>query len=210
MEQPDPSPDADPSNHSVFAVFERAAIAHAERPFLIVDGEPLLTDGGMLDQTARAAGVTADELPAGASGLRIVAKLNGEILQDGITADTIFDVATLVATLSEATIGKIYVVTQGELTVVQDDEVRHRLGQCDSICLVRPLQRKPNQPRIWCRARMMRLPRPGSGSGSTVSRARSARMADIGAISGTPSAVGATVSADSSGTWSVETGGSPW
>jgi acylpyruvate hydrolase len=46
--------------------------------------------------------VTPDELPAGASGLRIVARLNGQAMQDSNTADMIFDVATLVATLSEA------------------------------------------------------------------------------------------------------------
>ena len=46
--------------------------------------------------------VTPDELPAGASGLRIVARLNGQVMQDSSTADMIFDVATLVATLSEA------------------------------------------------------------------------------------------------------------
>lgn len=46
--------------------------------------------------------VTPDELPAGASGLRIVSRLNGEVMQDSDTADMIFDVATLVATLSEA------------------------------------------------------------------------------------------------------------
>jgi len=46
--------------------------------------------------------VTPDELPQGASGLRIVSRLNGEIMQEGNTSDLIFDVATLVATLSEA------------------------------------------------------------------------------------------------------------
>ena len=46
--------------------------------------------------------VTADELPDGASGLRITSRLNGEIMQDGNTADLIFDVATLIETLSEA------------------------------------------------------------------------------------------------------------
>jgi len=46
--------------------------------------------------------VTPDELPAGASGLRIQARLNGEIMQDSNTADMIFDVAALVSTLSEA------------------------------------------------------------------------------------------------------------
>lgn len=45
--------------------------------------------------------VTPDELPAGASGLRLVARLNGQIMQDSDTADMIFDVATLIAILSE-------------------------------------------------------------------------------------------------------------
>ena len=46
--------------------------------------------------------VTPDELPAGAAGLRLTSRLNGETMQDGNTADLIFDVASLVATLSEA------------------------------------------------------------------------------------------------------------
>ncbi len=46
--------------------------------------------------------VTADELPLGASGLRLVARLNGQVMQDSNTADMIFDVETLIATLSEA------------------------------------------------------------------------------------------------------------
>jgi malonyl-CoA/methylmalonyl-CoA synthetase len=39
----------------MFALFEAAATAHAERACLIVDGEVLLTYGAMLDETARAA-----------------------------------------------------------------------------------------------------------------------------------------------------------
>jgi len=45
--------------------------------------------------------VTADELPAGAKGLRLQTLLNGEVVQDGNTNDLIFDVATLVSLLSE-------------------------------------------------------------------------------------------------------------
>lgn len=45
--------------------------------------------------------VSADELPTGARGLKIQTRLNGELMQDGSTADMIFDIATLVATLSE-------------------------------------------------------------------------------------------------------------
>ena len=44
--------------------------------------------------------VTADELPAGARGLRITSRVNGETMQDGNTADMIFDVPTLIEILS--------------------------------------------------------------------------------------------------------------
>jgi acylpyruvate hydrolase len=46
--------------------------------------------------------VTADELPRGATGLRLQTRLNGQVMQDASTSDLIFDVATLVSTLSEA------------------------------------------------------------------------------------------------------------
>jgi 2-keto-4-pentenoate hydratase/2-oxohepta-3-ene-1,7-dioic acid hydratase in catechol pathway len=45
---------------------------------------------------------TADELPPGARGLRLSTAVNGEIMQEASTADMLFDVATLVSTLSEA------------------------------------------------------------------------------------------------------------
>lgn len=44
--------------------------------------------------------VTADELPEGARGLAVRTRVNGKTLQDGNTEDLIFDVATLVSTLS--------------------------------------------------------------------------------------------------------------
>ena len=44
--------------------------------------------------------VTADDLPSGARGLRIATVLNGETVQDANTDDLIFDVATLVSSLS--------------------------------------------------------------------------------------------------------------
>ena len=46
--------------------------------------------------------VTSDELPAGAAGLQIQCRLNGETLQNANTSDMIFDVATLVSVCSEA------------------------------------------------------------------------------------------------------------
>jgi 2-keto-4-pentenoate hydratase/2-oxohepta-3-ene-1,7-dioic acid hydratase in catechol pathway len=45
---------------------------------------------------------TSDELPSGAGGLRLTTRVNGELMQEASTADMLFDVATLVATLSEA------------------------------------------------------------------------------------------------------------
>jgi 2-keto-4-pentenoate hydratase/2-oxohepta-3-ene-1,7-dioic acid hydratase in catechol pathway len=45
--------------------------------------------------------VTPDELPAGASGLRITTRVNGETMQDSNTEDMIFTVANIIATLSE-------------------------------------------------------------------------------------------------------------
>jgi acylpyruvate hydrolase len=46
--------------------------------------------------------VTADELPAGARGLKIEGRLNGTVMQHASTSDMIFDVATTIAYLSEA------------------------------------------------------------------------------------------------------------
>jgi 2-keto-4-pentenoate hydratase/2-oxohepta-3-ene-1,7-dioic acid hydratase in catechol pathway len=45
---------------------------------------------------------TPDELPSGAGGLRLTTRVNGELMQEASTADMLFDVATLVSTLSEA------------------------------------------------------------------------------------------------------------
>lgn len=46
--------------------------------------------------------VTADELPAGGKGLRLTTRLNGASVQSSNTDKLIFDVATLIASLSEA------------------------------------------------------------------------------------------------------------
>jgi acylpyruvate hydrolase len=45
--------------------------------------------------------VTADELPAGAAGLRIQSRLNGEIMQDANTTDMIWDVKETIALITE-------------------------------------------------------------------------------------------------------------
>lgn len=45
--------------------------------------------------------VTADELPAGAVGLKIQGRLNGEVMQDANTTDMIFNVAETIALLAD-------------------------------------------------------------------------------------------------------------
>ena len=45
--------------------------------------------------------VTADELPAGAAGLRIQCRVNGEVMQDANTSDMLFDVAETIQLLTE-------------------------------------------------------------------------------------------------------------
>lgn len=50
--------------------------------------------------------VTTDELPAGAAGLRIVCRLNGQTLQDGNTGNMIFPVARTIALISEVMIAR--------------------------------------------------------------------------------------------------------
>jgi 2-keto-4-pentenoate hydratase/2-oxohepta-3-ene-1,7-dioic acid hydratase in catechol pathway len=46
--------------------------------------------------------VTADELPAGAKGLKLQTRLNGRVMQNANTNDMIFDVAQLVSIISVA------------------------------------------------------------------------------------------------------------
>lgn len=46
--------------------------------------------------------VTADEVPAGGRGLRIETRLNGETVQRGNTSDLLFDLPTVIETLSKA------------------------------------------------------------------------------------------------------------
>jgi 2-keto-4-pentenoate hydratase/2-oxohepta-3-ene-1,7-dioic acid hydratase in catechol pathway len=46
--------------------------------------------------------VTKDEVPPGCTGLQLTTRLNGKVMQNANTRDMIFDIATLVATASEA------------------------------------------------------------------------------------------------------------
>ena len=46
--------------------------------------------------------VTADEVPAGGKGLKLKTRLNGKVVQSANTDDMLFDVASLIAIISEA------------------------------------------------------------------------------------------------------------
>ncbi|HCK28997.1 MAG TPA: FAA hydrolase family protein [Acinetobacter ursingii] len=46
--------------------------------------------------------VTADELPEGAKGLLLTTRLNGKVVQQANTSDMLFDIETLISTISEA------------------------------------------------------------------------------------------------------------
>lgn len=65
---------------------------------------PQWTVGKNFDDTGATgpAFVSADELPAGGSGLRLQTRLNGQPVQTGNTREMVFDVATLIVLLSEA------------------------------------------------------------------------------------------------------------
>ena len=65
---------------------------------------PQWTMGKNFDDTGAfgPAFVTADELPPGGRGLKLETRLNGRVVQSASTDDLVFDVATLVATISDA------------------------------------------------------------------------------------------------------------
>ncbi len=65
---------------------------------------PQWTMGKNFDDTGAfgPAFVTADELPPGARGLKLETRLNGRVVQAASTDDLVFDVATLVSTISDA------------------------------------------------------------------------------------------------------------
>jgi acylpyruvate hydrolase len=56
--------------------------------------------------------VTADQLPPGCSGLNLQTRLNGTVVQKASTNDLIFDVATLISTLSES-----FTLSRGDVIV---------------------------------------------------------------------------------------------
>jgi 2-keto-4-pentenoate hydratase/2-oxohepta-3-ene-1,7-dioic acid hydratase in catechol pathway len=92
-------------------VAERDALAHVGAYSLFNDGSvrdyqrksSQWTMGKNFDATGAFGPelVTPDELPPGAAGLRIQARVDGRVVQDSTTADMIFSVARIIAILSE-------------------------------------------------------------------------------------------------------------
>jgi len=80
-----------------YAVFNDATVREYQR------NTSQWTPGKNFDQTGAFGPelVTPDELPAGASGLRIQSRLNGRIMQDGNTRDMMFSVARTISLLSQ-------------------------------------------------------------------------------------------------------------
>jgi acylpyruvate hydrolase len=103
----------------VVAIGRRGRRIPRERALDHVAGYTLMNDGSVRDWQLRTSQwmigknfdrsgsigpemVTADELPAGARGLALAGKRNGEVMQAASTSDMIFDVATTIAYVSEA------------------------------------------------------------------------------------------------------------
>ena len=76
--------------------------------------------------------VTPDEVPAGASGLKIECRLNGHVMQSSNTGNLIFDVANTIALLSSfmtLEAGDVLVMgTPGGVGVVRDPQVWMKAG----------------------------------------------------------------------------------
>ncbi|MCT4714108.1 fumarylacetoacetate hydrolase family protein [Enterobacteriaceae bacterium H18W14] len=81
-----------------YALFNDASVR--EYQFLT----PQWTVGKNFDETGAFGPdlVTADELPPGARGLQLETRVNGQTVQSANTDDMLFDVATLISTLSQA------------------------------------------------------------------------------------------------------------
>ena len=62
--------------------------------------------------------VTADELPAGAAGLRIQSRLNGKVMQDANTKDFLFDVVESLCIITEC-------ITHSTREIIKNNFTRH-------------------------------------------------------------------------------------
>ena len=111
-------PDSSTTQASLFALFEAAASARAQRPFLIVDGKPLLTYGGMLDQTGRAA-----------TWLRVL----GVGLGDRVVVQAHKSPASVILYLACLRAGAVFIPLN---TTYQESELSYFLGDAEPSLLV--------------------------------------------------------------------------
>ena len=111
-------PNSSSTQASLFALFEAAATARAERPFLIVDGEPLLTYAGMLDQTGRAA-----------SWLRVLDVAAG----DRVVVQAHKSPASVILYLACLRAGAVFIPLN---TTYQESELSYFLGDAEPSLLV--------------------------------------------------------------------------
>jgi malonyl-CoA/methylmalonyl-CoA synthetase len=118
MLHPQISPDVSSENGSVFALFQAAAEARPDRPFLIVEGQPLLNYGGMLDQTGRAA-----------AWLRSVGVGQG----DRVVVQTNKSPAAVILYLACLRAGAVYIPLN---TTYQESELNYFLGDAEPSLLV--------------------------------------------------------------------------
>ena len=124
--------------------------------------------------------VTADELPPGCSGLRLQTRLNGEIVQNASTDDLVFNVATLVSTLSMAftlEAGDVIVTgTPSGVGLAHKPPLRMKPGDVCEVAaggdrgLAQPC-RGPGRNRDRERGAHRRLTRARSGAQANVSKA---------------------------------------
>jgi malonyl-CoA/methylmalonyl-CoA synthetase len=105
-------------NGNVFALFEAAALAHPNRPFLIVRGEPLLNYAAMLDETGRAA-----------SWLRSV----GVKLGDRVVVQANKSPASVILYLACLRAGAVYIPLN---TAYQESELAYFLSDAEPRLLV--------------------------------------------------------------------------
>ena len=93
-------PEAEALNHVFgYTVFNDGSVRNFQRK------SSQWTPGKNFDSTGPVGPivVTPDEVPPGADGLRILSRLDGQIMQDSNTSDMIFSVAKTIAILSEFT-----------------------------------------------------------------------------------------------------------
>jgi 2-keto-4-pentenoate hydratase/2-oxohepta-3-ene-1,7-dioic acid hydratase in catechol pathway len=119
MPVPSHSPQLDWEAELTVVISKKCRNVPKEKALSVIGGYACFNDGSVRDWQMKSGGqftlgknfdgtggfgpdiVTPDELPPGGSPLRIMTRVNGEVMQDSNTDDLIFDVPTLVHELSK-------------------------------------------------------------------------------------------------------------